>query len=227
MNRARNKLKGKEREPKAKGTKDAEKASKLNPKPIGKKTKTRKKNLIYTFAFDPPGEPYHQMMAKMLVSSIFRTGFKGDVLILTNYEHRVFEYGRHNLKEIALDATRIPPREIGREILNFKYRSRHFISAERYDKVMFVDCDCLFLRNPDELLAGDAEIMFSEETCGDITDQYHNAFLTKKEMKSLDAHSINGGFHWIVGHRFQEVLAEWERIDAQPHLRGNGWGPDQ
>lgn len=220
MNRSKNKLQAKKK------SRVANKSTR-KPGPPNYKPKTRKKNLIYTYAFDSPGEPYHQMMTKMLVSSIFRTGFSGDVLILTNYEHRVFEHGRHNLKEIALDATQIPPGEIGREILNFKYRSRHFIPAERYEKVMFVDCDCLFLRNPDELLAGDSEIMFAEETCGDITDRFHNAFLTKKEMKTLDAHSINGGFYWIAGHRFQEVMAEWERIDALPHLRGDGWGPDQ
>lgn len=40
-------------------------------------------NLIFTIAFDQPGQPYHQSMAKILVSSIFRTGYSSNVLILT------------------------------------------------------------------------------------------------------------------------------------------------
>lgn len=192
-----------------------------------KEPETAKPNLIYTIAFDPPNEPYHQMMAKMLVSSIFRTGFSGDVLVLTNYEHRLFEHGRRNLKEVALDSTRIPPGETRREILNFKFAARQFVAAERYGKVMFVDCDCLFLRNPDELMAGDAEIMFSEETWGRITGSPFNAFLSDAEMQTLDRPGVNGGVWWISGDRFHEVLAEWERIDALPYVRGGGWSDQQ
>lgn len=184
------------------------------------------KHLIYTYAFDPPGEPYHQMMAKMLVSSIFRTGFSGDVLVLTNYEHRLFEHGRRNLEEIAVDSTQIPRGEVGREIFNFKYRSRHFVPSARYEKVMFVDCDCLFLRNPDALLSGDAEIMFAEETWGSITSEVNHGYLSPQEMETLQAPAINSGCWWIEGRHFQEVLAEWERIDARPPLRG-GFCPDQ
>ena len=184
------------------------------------------KNLIYTIAFDPPNEPYHQMMAKMLVSSIFRTGFTGDVLVLTNSEHRVYEHGRRNLEEVCLDSTRISPGEMGREIFNFKYRSRHFVPAERYEKVMFVDCDCLFLKNPDELFAGDAEIMFAEEPWHTITERYFNAYLSDSEMQTLVAPGINAGLWWIAGSQFQDVLAEWERIDSQPYVRGGGY-PDQ
>ena len=185
-----------------------------------------KKNLIYTIAFDPPNEPYHQMMAKMLVSSIFRTGFTGDVLILTNSEHRVYEHGRQNLEEVSLDSTRIAPAVMGREIFNLKYRSRHFVPAARYEKVMFVDCDCLFLKNPDEMLAEDVDIMFSEEPWGRITDMFCNAYLTEREMQTLVAPAVNSGVWWIAGHCFQEVLTEWERIDARPYVRGGGC-PDQ
>ena len=185
-----------------------------------------KKNLIYTIAFDPPNEPYHQMMAKMLVSSIFRTGFGGDVLVLTNYDYRLFEHGRRNLEEISLDSTQISPAEIKREILNFKYRSRHFVPVERYEKIMFVDCDCLFLKNPDELFVGDAEIMFAEETWHNMTAAPFNAYLSEVEMQTLVVPGINAGFWRIAGHRYQEVLTEWERLDALPYVRGGG-GPDQ
>lgn len=189
-------------------------------------TTPKKKNLIYTIAFDPPNEPYHQMMAKMLVSSIFRTGFSGDVLVLTNYDHRIYEHGRSNLEEIALDSSKIPSTEMGREIFNFKYVSRHFVPSDRYEKVMFVDCDCLFLKNPDELFANDADIMFSEEPWAKITDIYFHAYLSELEMQTLEKPGINSGVWWIAGHYFQEVLEEWERIDARQYVRGGGC-PDQ
>ncbi len=188
--------------------------------PIENEPKPKKKNLIYTIAIDPPNEPHRQMMAKMLASSIFRTGFSGDVIVLTNYERRLFEHGRDNLQEIYLDLSRIPPSKTGKEMPDFKYRSRHFIPAERYEKVMYVDCECLFLKNPDKLFDGGAKIMFSEQPRQNITGKSFNAYLTKEEMKTLKARGMNSGFWWIAGHRFQEVLARWERINARPSVRG-------
>ena len=178
-----------------------------------------KRDLIFTIAFDAPNAPFHQMMAKMLVSSIFRTGFGGDVLILTNSEHRVFEHGRANVEEISLDTSAISRNELGGEAQQFKYRAREFVAAERYEKVMFVDCDCLFQRSPDELLNGDEDIRFSEEPVAQLTGEYNNAYLTDAELETLAGPCINSGVWWVRGDRFAGVMERWERIDSSPPLR--------
>lgn len=182
------------------------------------------KNLIFTIAFDQPNVPYHQMMAKMLVSSIFRTGFSGDVLILTNSEHRVFEHGRANVEEISLDTGSIAPGALGLEAMQFKYRAREYVPVEDYEKILFVDCDCLFQSSPERLLEGEMDIRFAEEPLWQVTSMYHNAYLTDAELETLTAPAVNSGTWWVRSEHFHRVMEEWERIDAQEPLRKKNAG---
>jgi hypothetical protein len=182
------------------------------------------RNMIYTIAFDPPGEPYHQMMAKMLVSSIFRAGFSGKVLILTNCEHRVFEYGRLNVEEMSLDTGGIDRSDLATQAQQFKYRARRFVDLTLYQKVMFVDCDCLFLKNPDDLFERDADLAFSEETFTRMNEPGNNAYFTEQELGTLDKPGINSGIWWVRVIHYDEVMKEWERIDATPPVRTKACG---
>ena len=177
------------------------------------------KNLIYTIAFDSPGRPFHETMAKLLVSSIFRTGFSGDVLILSNSLNRVFETRRRNLSEMSFDTSNIGEGGLGAEAQRFKFGARKFINVKKYDRIMFVDCDCLCMSNPDEMLAGDEDIAYVQETLTKITDSVNNAYLDDDEMRRLALPGINSGIWWVRAKHFAEVLAEWERINAGPPCR--------
>ena len=177
------------------------------------------RNLIFTIAFDRSNQPYYQMMAKMLVSSIQRSGFEGDVLILTNSPTRVFEYGRPNLEEISLDTSGITDGDFGLQAQQFKYRAREYVDAESYAKVLYVDADCLFLRNPEELLLADADLCFSEEPASLQTSPWNNSYLTDEEMQKPSRLGANSGLWWVRSEHFQATLREWERIDSLPELR--------
>lgn len=177
------------------------------------------KNLIFTIAFDRTGEPYHQSMAKILVSSIFRTGYVGNVLVLTNSDHRLYEYGRPGLEEISLDTSALTDSELGLKAQQFKYRAREYVSSLDFDRVMFMDCDCICQRNPDDLVRGDADILFSEEPAFQITSPFFSAYLRDDEMRGLAAPGMNSGLWAVRGACFQDLMEEWERIDTLPPLR--------
>ena len=177
------------------------------------------KNLIYTIAFDQPGQPLHQLMAKMLVLSIFRTGYSGDVLILTNFPHRVFEYGRRRLREMSFDTSRVDPAALSAEAQRFKFGARDYINTAKYEKIMFIDCDCLCMHNPDSLLVGKEDIAYTLETFSKMNLPGNNAYLETKEMRRVARPSINSGTWWVRARHFKKVMTEWERIDSRPPRR--------
>ena len=185
------------------------------------------KNLIYTVAFDAPdAPPFHQMMAKMLVSSILRTGFQGDVLILTNAPTRIFEYRRPRVSEMSFDTGKLGAYALREEAQRFKFGAHRYVKAKAYEKIMFVDCDCLFMNSPDALFQPEADLAYCEEIYTWITGDMNNAYLTEKEMKKLDRPAINSGVWWIRREHFKEVLTEWQRIDQSSPLREK-WSGDQ
>ena len=185
------------------------------------------KNLIYTVAFDvPDAPPYHQIMAKMLVSSIVRTGFNGDVLILTNSPTRIFEYRRPRVSEMSFDTSKLRAHELRMEAQRFKFTAHKYVKAKAYEKIMFVDCDCLFMNSPDALFQSEADIAFCEEIFAQITSETSNAYLSDAEMRTLARPAINSGVWWIRREHFKEVLTEWQRIDQSPAQRAK-WCGDQ
>ncbi len=178
------------------------------------------KNLIYTIAFDPPGQAHHQLMAKFLVSSIFRTNFSGDVLVLTNSEYRLFEHRRDRLTEICLDTKRVDPHKLGLEAQKFKYNAREFFRRRRYEKIMFVDCDCIFTQSADAVFFGEEDIGYTEEAFASLSYNYYNAYLTTKELKKYAKRfGINSGTLWVRSEHYDDTMQEWCRIDSSPVLR--------
>lgn len=95
------------------------------------------------------------------------------------------------------------------------------IDTTGYDKVMFLDCDCLALRNLDHLLAGDWDIAYKPEPGLRIGLAQFSSFLTDAELKDLWCDGVNSGTLAVRASRFHEVMAEWERIDmaAPPRKR--------
>lgn len=178
----------------------------------------RKPSLIYTIAFDAPGKPFHQLMAKMLVSSIFRTGWSGDVLVITNSEHRVYENGRERLEEVSLDSTRVQG-NLGLEAMKLKFGAGEFFDPSKYEWVMFVDCDCLFMQNPERLLNGNADILYATEPFTLMSDVYSNAYLTEAEIaaaKEAGKPGLNSGTLAVRASAYKEVMREWSRVYHLP-----------
>ena len=120
-------------------------------------------HLAYTVAFDPPGSPGHSSMAKMLASSLLRTYFGGDIIVFRNSPEPLFRVERKGLEEIYIETPQLGGLAGAEDAWCWKYRVREHIDAEKYDKILFLDADCLALRNLDHLLEGDWDLAYQTE----------------------------------------------------------------
>jgi len=176
------------------------------------------RNLVYTIAFDPPGSSGHRALAKMLVSSLLKTYFTGDIVVFRNTEAPLFLVERKGLEEIYIE-TPEPPGGWVALAMCWKYRAAAEIDATRYDKILFLDGDCLALRNIDHLLEGDWDIAYKPETGLPVHHAQFNSFLTEEEMATLRCDGINAGTFAVRGSRYQEVMRAWEQIHTSTPSR--------
>lgn len=168
------------------------------------------KVLVYTVALDFGAVPYHQWMAMMFISSLQRSGYTGDIALLTNAESEPFPNGRAGVEQIRIDVAAAP------------YSAKYLAPAvlpTGYDWVIFFDSDCLVIRNPEAMLHDGCDVVYAEEPWGRITDPVNNAYLTESEMRESSRTAINSGVFAVRGERFQEFTSEWARQDAMVPLR--------
>lgn len=183
-----------------------------------------KKNLVYTVIFDAPGSESYRFLGKMLASSLLRTFFSGDILIFRNSPGPLFLVERKGLEEVFLETPEMYGQERAKFAWCWKYRVAELIEVAQYDKILFVDADCLALRNIDHLLEGDWDIRYQPE-CGRSGDgKSFNAFLTEDELaKAADREGANSGTLAVRASLFHEVMAKWRAIDESQPLRASGY----
>jgi hypothetical protein len=179
-------------------------------------------HLAYTIAFDPPGSPGHRTMAKMLASSLLRTYFGGDIIIFRNSPEPLFRIERKGLDEIYIDTPQLGGLEGAQDAWCWKYRVKEYIDAKKYDKILFLDADCLALRNVDHLLEGEWDIAYQTERGLNIGLPQFSAFLTDNERTGLKRDGVNSGHLAIRGSIYHDVMTEWQRIDTGPVRKGSG-----
>ncbi len=132
------------------------------------------------------------MLGKLLASSLLRTFFDGDVVVFRNSAAAYFQVERRGLAEVEVEgpsgkfelnssSSRKQGGSFAVEAWNWKYRARKELDVRGYDKVMYVDADCLALRNVDHLLEGDWDIAYQPQAHA-VHYNVFNAFLTKEEM---------------------------------------------
>lgn len=177
------------------------------------------RHLAYTIAFDSPGSSGHRALAKMLASSLMKTYFPGDVIIFRNSEAPLFLVERRGLEEVFIETPALHGAAGAEYSWEWKYRVAERIDAAQYDRILFLDCDCLALRNLDHLLEGDWDIAYKPEPGLRITLPQFNCFLTEEELGSLWSDGVNSGTFAVRGSRFHEVMREWERIDQSEPCR--------
>jgi hypothetical protein len=186
------------------------------------------KNLIYTVVLDAPGAEGQRFLGKMLVSSLLRTFFTGDIVVFRNVENPLFMVERKGLEEVHLETLPILGREGAEEAWRWKYRVAEQLDVTAYDKVMFLDADCLALRNIDHLLQGDWDIAYQTQRGEQGDGTMFNGFLTDKEMviaAGLDG--VNSGSFAVRAEIFHEVVREWQRIDEGEIVRPESGFRDQ
>ncbi len=203
-----------------------------------------KKNLVYTIAFDPPQSEGYRFLGKMLSSSLLKTFFTGDIVVFRNSPAPLFLVERKGLEEVYIETPAMHGQEGAEEAWCWKYRVAELIeNPEQYDKILFLDCDSLALRNIDHLLEGDWDIACQPERGKPVTGRSFNAFLTEEEMSALEARSerngeavvsplqpeagtlegANSGTLAVRGAIFHEVMEAWRDLDESEPVRGTGF----
>jgi hypothetical protein len=181
-------------------------------------------NLIYIICFDAPGCGGNRLLAKMLVSSLLRTFFTGDILVFRNFETPLFLVERKGLEEIYVDAPQLMGQPGAEAAWCWKYKVAEMMVVSGYDKVLFLDADFLALRNIDHLLEGDWDIRYQPERGHKGDEITYNTFYTPKELtKAAGRTGINSGSIAVRAEVFHEVMARWREIDEGKRYRNNGF----
>ena len=178
------------------------------------------RHLAYTIALDhPPGAVGHRTMAKFLVLSLLRTRFSGDIVVFKNTRTPLFMVPRAGVREVFIEAGPPQDEDFWDHAQSWKFRVRHELKVEGYDKVLFLDADCLALRSLDPLLEGDWDVAVYPEPGSRAGELWFNCFIPDEEAAGLTCEGINGGTLAVRAERYHEVMAEWERVHFGPAPR--------
>ena len=178
------------------------------------------RHLAYTLALDnPPGAVGHRTMAKFLVLSLLRTRFSGDIVVFRNSPAPLFMVPRAHVREVFVE-TEVPDGEQFWDYAqSWKFRVREHLDVRGYDKVLFLDADCLALRNINAMLEGDWDLAYYPEPGSDATMEWFNCFISEEEAARLKCEGVNGGILGVRAERYHEVMESWERIHFGPSPR--------
>jgi hypothetical protein len=137
----------------------------------------------------------------------------------------LFMVERKGLEEVYLETPPMHGQEGAEEAWCWKYRVAELIeNPEQYDKILFVDCDSLALRNIDHLLEGDWDIRYQPERGNPANIRKFNAFLTDEEMATAAQRTgANSGTIAVRGSCFHAVMDAWRDIDDTEPLRDSGF----
>ncbi len=176
------------------------------------------RHLVYTLALDPDGAMEHRNMAKLLVSSILRSGFTGDVVVFHNSPHPLFMVRRANVREVRIEAVGAPGDDHSFQYYaqSFKHSLAQHIHPEGYDKIAFIDCDAVVIKPLDPLLKGDWDLAVLPEAWTQIQSGYFGCYLTAQERENLRMEGINSGTWAVRASRWCELMKTWRAIEAEP-----------
>jgi hypothetical protein len=173
-------------------------------------------NLCYTIALDQPGQDVHRRMARLLVTSLIRTGWHGRIVVFRNGDTAVLPGGHPQVEEQLLP--QMGPFAVW-DSVQWKYRVRDRLDLTGIGKVLFLDCDVIALRSINHLMLGAWDIYTTPEPSR-IVEYPFNGYLTEEEMVALSGEpGLNAGTFAIRASRFLAVMEEWERLDAIEPIR--------
>lgn len=176
------------------------------------------RNLVYTVALDPGGSTGHRNLAKLLVSSLLRTRFSGDILVFHNARAPLFMVPREGVREMSLEMPELLEKDgdFAGFAQSCKHRVGRHLDASGYEKVMFIDSDSVVLRNIDHLLAGSWELAVFAEPHSRIQHCSYGGYLTPAEWQNFTSEGFNSGTWAVAAARAGELLQRWEEVQSRP-----------
>jgi hypothetical protein len=175
------------------------------------------RTLLYTLALDQAGGTGHRQLAKLLVSSLLRTRFSGDIVVFHNSPVPLYLVPREGVREVPIPPPKKDAR--GHEFVAVAQSCKHLLveqlEAADYDKVMFVDCDAIALRNIDHLLEGNWDLAVISEMRSDIQEISYGGYLNPRERRVLNRAGYNSGTWAVRGSRLEDLLRRWQQVEAR------------
>ena len=87
---------------------------------------------------------------------------------------------------------------------------------------MFLDADCMALRNVDHLFDLPGDIIVQREAQYPIQSNQFSGYLKSEEYNQLTCDGINSGTFIVSGDKFKSVIQHWKEIDESiPARHGN------
>ena len=158
-------------------------------------------------------------MAKFLALSLLRTRFSGDIVVFRNTPTPLFMVPRTGVREVFIETKKPRGEDFWDYAQSWKFRVRHLLDVSGYDKVLYLDADCLALRNIDAVLAGRWDFKYYSEPGSWAGQRWFNCFISKKEAAKLKCEGVNGGMLAVRAALYHEVMELWESIHFGPAPR--------
>ncbi len=178
------------------------------------------RHLVYTLALDhPPGALGHRHMAKFLVLSLLRTRFDGEIVVFKTSAEPLFMIPRAGVREIIVHPEDHGDEHFWNYAQAWKFKVRDHLDVTGFDKVLYLDADCLALGSLNSMLEGDWDLAFYSEPGSRAGDEGFNCFISEEEAATLSCEGVNGGVLAVSAARYHEVMSEWERIHFGPAQR--------
>jgi hypothetical protein len=165
--------------------------------------------LAYTMSFYLEGSTLFRAMGKLLVSSLLRTGFCGNIIVFHNNAVPLFPTGGGGVIAHFVYPATICER-MSYAGSRFNYEARDWIDGSLYDHILYLDSDCLALRNIDQLLVDWAhEVTYLEEHDPIRYRQVQRHFSDEELAKDAigGRRGSNAGIWRVRGD-----LAQWNRL---------------
>ncbi|RYD70272.1 MAG: glycosyltransferase family 25 protein, partial [Verrucomicrobiaceae bacterium] len=186
-------------------------ASCINPPRGGPAAPVRRPRVLcYTLALDMKEVKCYRQQARMMVASLKRSGFGGDIKIIHNGETEIFDHPNPAVEEIRIDAPASTT-----ACCQLKYKAHELFSVEGYDWVLFLDTDFIVSTSLDRWFCGPEIIRYATEPAFMIQESQFSALLTDDEMETLSRPGVNAGIFVVKAENFHEVMERWERIEAE------------
>ncbi|MBP7948020.1 MAG: transposase [Verrucomicrobiales bacterium] len=182
-----------------------------------------KPKLAVTVAFDPPETGGTRQMAKMLAGSLVRNYFGGEVKVFRNSSGPLFLVFREGLEEVVVDTPALKGAQLADHARRWAPKVREMIRPEDYEWVLWLDADCLVLRDLDHLFRVDADVLVVRDAAARPGDERYAGFLTAEELEKealrpggrVPNVSVYPAATWawaVRGEHSAALMTEWERV---------------
>ncbi len=152
-------------------------------------------NLLYSYAF---GKDYYFLLAAEMVKSARLHGFTGEIVILTDRP-----YSFEGAKTCVMEMTK-----------NDLWRTAilRAVNTDSFEKILYVDTDVVFTRNPDYLMKSDkvAISTIGNSLCTAIITNHYLTEKEKREAEETKNRGICSGTISFPGKLAKEFMPVWE-----------------